>query len=95
MAVPKMLPAAEVTAGTLEFGTFPERRVLRALQAENWLHHHGSSDQPNATKIKAELKRVFYPESGEWRDHVWQQGREIVYQGLAGLVQSDSLLFQS
>ena len=76
---------AEVTAATLEFGTVPAVKVLRAMQAENWLHHHGGTNHPRADAIKAEMRRVFYPDTDDWKDHVWRQGKEVVEQALAGL----------
>ena len=80
--------SAEVTAATLEFGTFPAVTVLRAMQAENWLHHHGGADHPRAAAIKAEMRRVFYPDTDDWKDRVWQQGRAVAAQALAGLAEA-------
>ena len=81
----QMQTSAEVTAAILEFGTFPAITVLRAMQAENWLHHHGDTDHPRATAIKAEMRRAFYPDTADWKSQVWRQGREVVDQTLAGL----------
>ena len=85
LAVPKMIPQAEVTAVSLEFGTYPAKEVFLALRAENWLYHHGGSDHQDAKKIKAELVRVFYPNTEEWKLQVWKQGKEMVEQALAHL----------
>ncbi len=85
LALSEMLPDAEVTAVSLEFGTVPLRRVLRAMQAENWLHHHGGKDHPRAETIKAEMPRVFYPDTDDWKTEVWSQGRQVVLQALAGM----------
>ncbi len=85
LAIGQMLPGAEVTGITLEFGTVGPIRVLRALQAENWLHHHGGPGHPRARAIKAEMRRVFYPDTDDWKARVWDQGREVVDQALAGL----------
>jgi hypothetical protein len=41
-----MIPHAEVTAISLEFGTMPPMEVFQAMQAENWLHHHGGKNHP-------------------------------------------------
>ncbi len=85
LAVPKMIPQAEVTAVSLEFGTYPAKEVFLALRAEHWLHHHGGRDHQDAEKIKAELVRVFYPNTEEWKLQVWKQGKEVVEQALAHL----------
>jgi hypothetical protein len=85
LAFPGMLPASEVTAVTLEFGTVPLKEVFKAMQAENWLHHHRGKNNPLADEIKAEMRRVFYPDTDEWKARVWAQGKEVVEQAVAGL----------
>jgi len=85
LAVPAMVPGCDVTAVSLEFGTVPASKALLALRAENWLHHHGGAEHPNAAKIKTELLRAFYPDSADWKSAVWQQGREVVELALSSL----------
>ena len=79
------LPVAEITAVSLEFGTSPAVTVLQAMQAENWLHHHSGSGHPRAGAIEAEMRRVFYPNTDDWKNRVWQQGQEVVGRALTGL----------
>lgn len=79
------LPRAEVTAVSLEFGTYAASRVLRAMQGENWLHHHGGPAHPRAARIKARMRRAFYPDTDDWKLRVWRQAVEGVEQALAGL----------
>jgi len=81
----EMLPRAETTAGTLEFGTLPAIQILHAMQAENWLHHHGGAGHRKATRIKANLRYAFYPDSDSWKSRVWEQGCEVVEQAMRGL----------
>jgi hypothetical protein len=81
----EMLPRAELTAGTLEFGTFQAIQVLHAMQAENWLHHHGGPGHRRATRIKAAMRHAFYPDSDNWKTKVWDQGCEVVEQAMASL----------
>ena len=85
LTIPKMIPQAEITAVSLEFGTYPAKKVLWALRDENWLHHHGGENHPKAQKIKAELLKGFYPDTEEWKLQVWQQGKEIVDQALLSI----------
>lgn len=85
LAIPKMGPRVEVTAVSLEFGTYPAKEVFWALRAENWLHHYGGKGHPDAEKIKAELVRVFYPDTEDWKLQVWQQGKKIVNQALLSI----------
>jgi predicted deacylase len=85
LAVPRLLPKAEVTPVSLEFGTVSPMEVFKAVRAENWLHHHAGPEHPRARELKARLLRAFYPYSGEWRASVWRQGKEAVECALAYL----------
>jgi hypothetical protein len=87
-ALAEELPQAEVTTVALEFGTYPPQAVLRALQAENWLHHHGGANHPRASRIKANLLRAFIPQDQGWKRSVREQAREVVDRALAGLAGS-------
>ena len=84
-----MVPQSEITAVSLEFGTSSLVTVLRAMQAENWLHHHGGADHPRAAKIKTEMRRVFYPDADDWKSLVWHQANEVVEKALVGLSDAD------
>ena len=86
LAVSEMLPDADVTGVTLEFGTVSPMKVFRAMQAENWLHHHGGTEHPRAGRIKADMRRVFYPDTDDWKAAVWTQGKEVVDQAVSGLI---------
>ena len=85
LAIPKMLPKAEVTAVSLEFGTLPPMDVFKALRAENWLHHYGGNSPPKAAALKTCLLQAFYPGSEEWELSVWNQGKLVIEQALASL----------
>jgi hypothetical protein len=85
LAFPRILPNAEVTAVSLEFGTLPAMKVFWALRAENWLHHHGGKGHPDAKRIKDDLLRAFYPNTEDWKSQVWNQGKEVVEQALVCL----------
>ena len=69
----------------LEYGTWPNERVMPALRAEHWLHRHGSADPAQAAAIRHALKAAFYPEADDWKRRVWRQGVEACQQALAGL----------
>jgi hypothetical protein len=84
-ALSEMLQNTEFTCGSLEFGTVAPMRVLRALQAENWLHHHGGADHRQAEAVKTRLLRAFYPDTKEWRVQVWSQAVDVINQALLGL----------
>ena len=85
IAVSAMLPETEVTSATLEFGTVGPIKLLRAIQAENWLHHYGVVNDFDAGPIKAQMKQVYYPETDDWKRRVWEQGKSVAMQGVRGL----------
>ena len=78
----RLLSNAEVIAVSLEFGTYPPSEVLWALRAENYLHHQSDHESLVASEIKAELKRMFYPQEEDWKRAVWQQGSGMVLKTL-------------
>ena len=80
-----MLGDTEVTTVGLEFGTSSPMEVFRALREENWLFHHGSEDHPQATRIKQQFLKMFYPDDEFWKQRVWEQGALAVRQALAAL----------
>ena len=83
LAFARMLPATEVTAVGLEFGTVSALKVLNAMRRENWLHHHAGQDHPATAKIKDRLLRAFYPDDDLWKRKVLEQGRLIMDQALS------------
>ena len=82
LAIPKILPDIEVTAVTLEFGTFSSLKVFWELRAENWNYNYGDKEHPSRNKITNNLLRAFYPEDNDWKNQVWQHGKEVVEQAL-------------
>jgi len=67
----------------LEFGTVEVDRVMIALIADQWLHRHGAVDSDSGRAIKAEMMRVFCPDSADWRAAVTSIARDIVAASLA------------
>ena len=59
-AASNLLPHAEVTGVAIEFGVLPMMAVLRALQADAWLHAHGKPRSPEAGTIKQQLRAAFF-----------------------------------
>ncbi len=86
LAIPEMMPAAEVTAVSLEFGTVPILEAFKALRAENLLHHSGGRDHPREQELKTCVLRAFHPAALDWEESVWEQGQEVIERALASLV---------
>jgi hypothetical protein len=78
LAFPGMLPDSEVTAVSLEFGTYPPKEIFWALRAENWLHHYGGMDHPDSKIIKNDLLHAFYPKDKEWKLGIWKKGSKAL-----------------
>ena len=87
-AVRKFVPGARITSLTVEFGTYPVREVLRALQADNWLHVHGDVDTTLGREIKADIRLRLYPDEDDWKEMVWIRARQMVRRALRGLAQA-------
>lgn len=81
----RVLSSARVYALTLEFGTFSQLRVLRALYHENWWHHHGDGDSVFGRKVKAELRQCFCPREARWRQAVLNKGLVVLQQALSAV----------
>ncbi len=79
------LPAAELTAIALEYGTLPTEEVKLALRADNWLHLHGDLASAKGKAIKAQVREAFYQDAADWKDLVWERAVETQRLALAGL----------
>jgi len=79
------IPAAEVTAIALEYGTLPSEEVKLALRADNWLHLHGDLASAKGRAIKAQIREAFYQDADDWKDLVWGRAVETQRLALAGL----------
>lgn len=97
-AVPTGIPAA---AMALEFGTLDGVRVLNALRLDNWWHMHARKS-PEGTReetpegaagaddaglrVRAAMRRAFYPDDPAWRAQVFAQARAAVHAALTAAV---------
>lgn len=68
-----------------EYGTHPLDRVMRALRADNWLHHHGDRADAVGRAIDAEMLEAFCPIDNRWREQTTRHGVGLVTQALAAL----------
>lgn len=82
LAFVNLLPKAEVTAVTVDFGTSSAVKVFLAMRDENWLHYHGNPSTSRGKKIKAALRRAFYPEDDGWKQMVWSGAKQVVHQAI-------------
>ena len=78
LAFENLLPKAEVTAVTVDFGTSSAIKVFLSMRDENWLHHHGNPSTTRGKRIKAALRRAFCPEDDGWKQMVWSGAKQVV-----------------
>ena len=74
----------------LEYGTYPSNSSgQKALREDHWLHAYSNVDwaAPETRRIKAQIRRHFYPELPDWQEMVLFRSRQILRQALAGLAQ--------
>lgn len=84
-AAPALLPNAQFTGISLEYGTVDSVQVLDALRADNWLHAHGNPSGPEAKDIKQQIMDGFYVDTDVWRGMVLGQSLMTVRQTINGL----------
>lgn len=82
--VAALAPAAAVGV-VLEFGTQPMSQVMLAVQADNWLHHHGARDSERGRAIARSMREAFCIDEAEWQEAVCARARGAVGDALAGM----------
>lgn len=78
------MPAAAV-AVVLEYGTQPINEVMLAVQADNWLHHHGDRSSPRGAAIAQQVRDAFFIADADWQETVCARAREVLDAALAGM----------
>jgi hypothetical protein len=84
-AIPGMFGDAETTTVCVEYGTQSTLEVFFALRADNWLHAVAGLDHPDRAAIKAQVRAAFYPEADDWKAMIWERGKAVIGQAIAGL----------
>ena len=82
--VAALSPAAAVGV-VLEFGTEPMPQVILAVQADNWLHHHGTRDSERGRAIARAMRDAFFLDDPEWQSAVRERARGAIGDALAGM----------
>jgi len=79
LGIQAVLPAdARFAFAFPEYGTWPPERVIRAMRADNWLHHHGDLAGATGLAIKAEMLEAFRPASRDWMRTIVAHGSALV-----------------
>ena len=79
------LPSAAAVGLVLEFGTRDMPEVMSAVQADNWLHHHGARDTTAGRVIARRMHEAFFIDEDDWKAAVCVRAKEVVERALAGM----------
>lgn len=80
-------PQAEFTSMALEYGTYSPEVVMQALRADQWMQNHPDQAASQRESIRRQLRDVFYVDAADWKEQVFEQGREAAWQAVQGLSQ--------
>ena len=76
---------AEYTGVALEYGTKPQREVIEALRADQWLENHPDADAATRHAIKQQVRDAFYTDTDAWKDQIVAQGVDAAFAAIRGL----------
>jgi len=75
----------------IEYGTYDSLGVVRpALVADHWLHARRTLrwNDPLTRKIKAQIRKAFYPDTDSWREAVIWRSRQTIRMAVEGLAKA-------
>jgi hypothetical protein len=78
-------PQAEYTGIALEYGTLPQREVMDALRADQWLENHPEASGEQRRAIKQQVRDAFYVDTVEWKAQILEQAFDASRAALRGL----------
>jgi GNAT superfamily N-acetyltransferase len=78
-------PVAAATGLVLEFGTLDTTEVVQAMQADNWLHHHGRRDSAEGRAIEQRMRAAFFIEEADWKQAVCARAQQVIDAALSAL----------
>lgn len=77
---------AQTTTCVIEFGTYSNLKMLKALLIDRWLRIDAMTSRPTLKeKLREQVLRSFYPIDEQWRASVLDQGTKIFSDSLAAL----------
>ncbi len=72
---------------TLEFGTYPLLELFTALRQDHVIHRETIEwNNPVVQKVKARIRRQFYPDKRDWQEMILFRGRQVLAQAIDGLL---------
>lgn len=87
-----LFPHADVMAGVLEVGTYPQDIFIKQLLAEHRLtrHHGRDSGHPDLISARRDMVDFFIPNDPHWRAYLLHRGRQIFDQVLEDVARDQS-----
>lgn len=76
---------AATVAIVVEFGTREMLEVMLAVQADNWLHHHGVRDSAEGRAIGQRMRDAFFVEDDAWKEKICARADETLERALQGM----------
>tara|TARA_B100000767_G_scaffold269893_1_gene292554 strand:+ start:264 stop:1406 length:1143 start_codon:yes stop_codon:yes gene_type:complete len=77
---------AKTTSCVIEFGTYSNIKMLKALLIDRWLRCAANAAKPETKiKLQTQMLRLFYPSDPYWRASVLKSGNAIILKSLASL----------
>lgn len=81
---------AKTTSCVIEFGTYSNLKMLKALLIDRWLRFSASDAKPETkAALKTKMLSLFYPDDPGWRASVLDHGNDIISQSLVGLYEQE------
>jgi hypothetical protein len=78
----RLVPLTQYDCLLAEFGTFNALTVLRAMRAENAVHHHAPDDTEALERSKQRLMEMFCPRSNRWRSQTLGAALRVITQAV-------------
>lgn len=79
------LQPAVAVGVVLEFGTIDITQVMLAVQADNWLQHHGRRDSEAGRAIEQRMRDAFFVATDAWQQSVCTRGRDVLDAAMRGM----------
>jgi len=90
-AYTESFPEAEVSAVTLEFGSYPSGETLALMLQEHLLVQSPDHCESGLlSDVKAKMLEYHHPQDWEWRSSFWCRSMQVIRQALNGLARDNA-----
>ena len=78
-------PEAEVTAVTLEFGSYPSDETLALMLQEHLLLQSSDALETSLEQVRERMREYHHPSEWEWRCAHWSRSQQVIRQAISVL----------